>query len=231
MEVLADTVQEAWDKLAQKTSTSIPEMKQLGVKLVREVHNAAPDFKAAMAAFEAHVKSCAKCRPVYDAAPGSSEADAKNLCPTGAQLLVADLENVQVEPEHLDQDAADLEEIKRHAEGIEHEVKEMASEDAPLQNAIGQYQARQAEHKRDLAIWQSALQAAVKSGDQASFNRAHGEVADLNSKIAQADGVIKDLQSRASVADPEKARDLLNASPLTQAAREAAGAAAYGSAR
>lgn len=58
-----------------------------------ERRNAAPDFDAAIAAFEAHCKSCPTCQPVRHAAVGSPKADARNLCATGAQLLVADLEN------------------------------------------------------------------------------------------------------------------------------------------
>lgn len=85
-----------------------------------EKANATPDFKAAMAAFESHVKSCAKCRPVYDAAAGSAAADAKNLCPTGAQLLVADLENGDPK-----EDAA---QIAMLADGIKHEASEIAAE-------------------------------------------------------------------------------------------------------
>jgi hypothetical protein len=59
----------------------------------KEQRNAAPDFQAAIAAFEAHCKSCPKCGVCRQAPAGSPEADAKNLCATGSQLLVADLEN------------------------------------------------------------------------------------------------------------------------------------------
>ena len=52
-----------------------------------------PDFEKTIAAFEAHCKSCPKCGICRQAPAGSDEADAKNLCPTGSQLLVADLEN------------------------------------------------------------------------------------------------------------------------------------------
>lgn len=66
-------------------------------KWVKGNLNAVPDFQAAIAAFEAHCKTCAQCGPVRNAPAGSPEADAKNLCATGSQLLVADLENASAE--------------------------------------------------------------------------------------------------------------------------------------
>ncbi|MES2155479.1 MAG: hypothetical protein V4510_10125 [bacterium] len=59
----------------------------------KERANVRPDFEKTIAAFEAHCKTCPTCGPVRHAPAGSDQADAKNLCPTGAQLLVADLEN------------------------------------------------------------------------------------------------------------------------------------------
>lgn len=58
-----------------------------------QLTNAAPDFRKAMEAFEAHCRSCPTCKKVMDAQPGSEQHDARHLCPTGSQLLVADLSN------------------------------------------------------------------------------------------------------------------------------------------
>lgn len=71
-----------------------------------QVQNAAPDFKGAIAAFEAHAKSCAVCGPVRRAPAGSPDADASKLCPTGSQLLVADLENAVTITIHVDDTGA-----------------------------------------------------------------------------------------------------------------------------
>jgi len=76
-----------------KTSEVYQHVEASIATLKSELANAAPDFKSAIAAFEAHCKSCAKCGPVRNAPAGSDQADAKNLCATGAQLLVADLQN------------------------------------------------------------------------------------------------------------------------------------------
>lgn len=70
-----------------------------------EARNAAPNFQAAIAAFEAHCKSCAKCGPVRNAPAGSDQADAKHLCPTGSQLLVADLQNGNPHDDRAKEDA------------------------------------------------------------------------------------------------------------------------------
>lgn len=51
------------------------------------LQNSAPDFQAAMAAFEAHCEVCAECKA------GSDAADVSKLCAEGSQLLVADLKN------------------------------------------------------------------------------------------------------------------------------------------
>ncbi len=64
-----------------------------GIAAKVENTNASPDFQSAIAAFEAHCESCPTCGPVRSAPAGAPESDASKLCPTGSQLLVADLEN------------------------------------------------------------------------------------------------------------------------------------------
>ena len=82
-----------WSQLMAQGGSQADVMKDHLGKLAGENKNEGPDFQAAIAAFESHAAVCATCGPVRNAPAGSAEADAKNLCPTGAQLLVADLEN------------------------------------------------------------------------------------------------------------------------------------------
>lgn len=81
---------EVWMKLADQFGTAQADIRAMGIKMLS---NAAPNFQQAIAAFEAHCKSCGVCGKVRNAPAGSDQADAKHLCPTGSQLLVADLQN------------------------------------------------------------------------------------------------------------------------------------------
>lgn len=80
-----------------------------------------------------------------------------------------------------------------------------------FENAINQYRDRQTDHKRELTVWQRALEAANKAGNAGDADHAQMQIDSLNSKIAQADASIRDAQKQASVADPKRAQDLLNA--------------------
>ncbi len=55
--------------------------------------------------------------------------------PSNISEALKSLQNMDIDPEHLDKDAADLAEIARQADGIEHEVAEMLEEDKSVYNA------------------------------------------------------------------------------------------------
>lgn len=98
----------AWEKLAHDFATPLSELKGMGMKLVRQNKK---ENAAGMCAICNHDKS--------------NHNDSTNKCSGGSSCLCAGFVSG---PISNDGASGDLTEIARHAEGIEHEVEELAEE-------------------------------------------------------------------------------------------------------
>lgn len=137
----------AWDKLAHDFATPLADLKAMGLKLVRtnEMENTSD------------TDTCSICQH-----PKLNHSVTEPFCkanPNGKTCSCAGFVYSSADyTKRNDNPAGDLEEIARHAEGIEHEVEELAKEG--LENGVGEEQAKE--------IWFSA-----------NMNRLEGLLEDL----------------------------------------------------
>lgn len=104
---------------------------------------------------------------------------------------------VEVPEKHLADDAGDLAEITRHAEGIEHEVGEMQAEDADIENALNPKVVRDAEDDFSIVVKGKKVREGLHADEIA------GALAEVKAEYAEAENA----GNLFSVGDAVKHRD------------------------